>query len=455
MMIGNALRGTDGSGVIKVYADGQSDWRKQVGYPYHLWESKSFMDWWKDYEKADVRFLIGHCRWGTKGLTTVDNAHPFTEGKITLVHNGTLSKFSDLPDFKDYDVDSQAIAHSIDVQGIQKTVDGMDGAYSLVYYDDKEQTVNFIRNFERPMFIGMDDYMGRVYFSSEKKMLEWILDRNNINAPKDGFREVPTNTLVTFKLDNMVPDIKKVDKKHFFPVQTCGTNGKGTIHKKGTTKVTAVNDVGLDEVDENVFFGDDDITVIVDSVNFNKPSLPNAGDSAAVGSGKVYTFPTKSFKKNKHKKGKQNDSAGSTTSTYPNYAISSTGGICRQTNNLFGIVYNQRIDVEILDYTKVKQTSMPDRWLVECCIDEFPSIDVFFFVSGQASMDGLLVTGKLSGKVVSMEYNLDNVKDIKKRHKVWITDPIPSFELKKQEKLLLSNISEESLVDHRDASLGD
>jgi hypothetical protein len=205
----------------------------------------------------------------------------------------------------------------------------------------------------------------------------------------------------------------------------------------------------------DAFVADDDITVIVDSVNFNKPSLPNAGDAAAVGSGKVYTFPTKSFKKGKHKKGKQNASAGSTTSTSQSYAMSSNGGICRQTNNLFGLTYNQRIDVEILDYTKVKANSLPDRWLVECCLDEFPSIDVFFFIMGQASMDGLLVTGKLSGRIVSMEYNLDNVKDLKKRHKVWITDPIPSFELKKQEMLLLSNIPEESLVDHRDASLGD
>lgn len=120
--------------------------------------------------------MIGHNRWATKGGINDANAHPFTHGHITLVHNGTLRNQSLLPDHQKFEVDSENVAYAMSVWGVDKTIQNLNGAFTLVWHDANEQTVNIIRNSERPFHLARTA-AGDWFGASEEAMLKWILLR--------------------------------------------------------------------------------------------------------------------------------------------------------------------------------------------------------------------------------------------------------------------------------------
>ena len=445
MMVGNALRGTDSTGIMKVYSNGHSDWRKQTGYPYHLWESKGFPNFWKDYEKKEVRYLIGHCRSATVGDPNVKNAHPFTVDHISLVHNGTLAKSSKLPDYKDFAVDSEAICHSIAKQGIQKTVDGMDGAFSLVYYDAKEKTLNFIRNFERPMFIGKQEGIGRLFFGSEEMMIKWILDRNNIVPAQ--FEELPTYTLYSFSLDSLKPKIKKVTKSFF----------SGPLYSKVWIKGVAYDSLEEFHKIQELQDANTKPTLGSDSVDFSAPSLPAPATETAEASpkGKVVPFSGKKKPKTKGEPGKG--------TFFANPLLRSANLV--PVNNLFGLRKDERIALEIENWDKVPGAD--DKYLFECASAAAPNTQVFFYLMGKRGMETLIETGKLSARIVGMQQNTKTIQDLKEFHRIWVADPIPkfSFEIEAEDAEIISESELQEAVkmlneaqqlhNRRDPALGD
>lgn len=125
------------------------------------------------------KFLIGHNRHATKGAKTAQNAHPFTHGHITLVHNGTLVDQSLLPEHKRFEVDSENIAYALSVLPAAEVIQKLDGAFTLIWFNAQEQKVHVIRNDERPFHFAEGTSPNTWFGASEEEMLKWIITRQS------------------------------------------------------------------------------------------------------------------------------------------------------------------------------------------------------------------------------------------------------------------------------------
>jgi hypothetical protein len=140
------------------------------------------------------------------GNVVSENAHPFVEGNICLVHNGTLQNHHKLAETT---VDSHAICHHINEFGYKSMFKNIDGAYALIWYNIEEKTLYFARNADRPLYLAETDT--RVFLASEEKMLDWILDRNNVT--KYTIQIVPTDKVFKFNLTTRKLECETKPKK--------------------------------------------------------------------------------------------------------------------------------------------------------------------------------------------------------------------------------------------------
>ena len=153
--------------------------------------------------------LMGHNRHATRGGKTWATAHPFTHGDITLMHNGTLTTQVGLPDHTKFQVDSENICHALSLNPAEAVIPVLKGAFALTWYDAFQDTFNMVRNSERPLCLAFHKTREVMYYASERKLLEWILDRNDIDAT---FHELEEGTWLQFNTEtgSIKPHKKKV-----------------------------------------------------------------------------------------------------------------------------------------------------------------------------------------------------------------------------------------------------
>src|SRR5258706_8956735 len=223
MLVADSARGVDGTGIFRINTKGgKVDWAKAYGNPFDLFRSEGFVhSFWEPVTSLYIRWLVGHNRYATTGSKDTASAHPFEVGNIVLIHNGTIRTF-DLPEFKEYKVDSHAICAAIDRIGIKQTLKGFKGAYTLVYYDKKAKTLNLIRNWERPLFIGVCKKDKVVVFASEKHMLTWACERNKIFL--DELFELPEGELYSYGLDEIKPKIQQIVEPYSYSYPASSTS---------------------------------------------------------------------------------------------------------------------------------------------------------------------------------------------------------------------------------------
>lgn len=197
----DALRGMDSTGVFVVDKDGSMELAKEATASYDFRQAVEYQDLCKSAFRTG-RAMVGHNRAATKGSVVDTNAHPFVvDDRITLCHNGTLwGDWSKLADAK-VEVDSHAIAHKIHEcdDDVEKALQQVSGAYALIWHDFKHNTLNFVRNSQRPLNY-VETANGWIW-ASEANMIEWILARYKFKKESE-ITELGAGILVTYDFSN-------------------------------------------------------------------------------------------------------------------------------------------------------------------------------------------------------------------------------------------------------------
>ena len=238
MLIVNSLRGSHSTGVFGGRIDGETDFAKAVGNPYdfinhpetHPLFNKMISKW---------KFAVGHGRHATRGTITGNNAHPFKIDHITMSHNGTVYG-SDLIKIEKDMVDSKAICNALTKYDPVEVFQDIDGAFTIIYHDEKTESLNFVRNKERPLSMGFDVKNHRMMFASEKNMLIMVAARNGIELTD--IISIPEDVIFSFTKGSLDYKETKVPQKvKIYPVKTpINTFNKGNNPTEGKiTKITS------------------------------------------------------------------------------------------------------------------------------------------------------------------------------------------------------------------------
>jgi len=185
-LIADAIRGPHSTGFFKVDKSNFFNSTPSVEVLKRAYHANDFLDLkYVDSSLSKLQktqILIGHNRWATMGGIDHDTAHPFQHGDVTLVHNGTLDYWNDLPGSTKFDVDSEAIAYALSQTDDPKTIlEKLDGAYALIWYDMRDEKIHFARNEQRPLHLAYEKKQNTLLLASEAGMLEWLAGRNRFD----------------------------------------------------------------------------------------------------------------------------------------------------------------------------------------------------------------------------------------------------------------------------------
>lgn len=213
--------------------------KKAMPAPHFLAEKEIMEDLFAI--KHNFNIYIGHNRWATVGAKDDDdNAHPFVHSHLVGVHNGSLRNQRLLDDHKDFVVDSDNLFHHMNKNGLDDMLQKANGAFALCWYDRDDNTLNFIRNEERPLAIAKLTN-GYYVWASEIGMLRWLISRHKSltidTHTLDGVKynsiwnlEKDMHFKLTYKdktrqFDGMPRQVPK--KPSTFPVESYGGYGGG------------------------------------------------------------------------------------------------------------------------------------------------------------------------------------------------------------------------------------
>lgn len=250
------FRGTDSTGFAAYKNNGDHPIVKLASHPLDLFDMTKFKE---SLSGTQSKVFLGHNRAATKGKVNAVNAHPFQFEHIIGAHNGTLewssvSKLEKLTGEK-YDVDSQAIFHAISVAGIEAVAPLLKGAWALTWFDLSNNTLNFLRNKERPFWIAYSEKFDKVMWASEHPILRAALELSATGydlyktAEGHGFFQTKVDWWYRYDLDALKkgfearpkPRVKELKGEEPSPAvnNNCG-GGYPFHHRQNETNVTPI-----------------------------------------------------------------------------------------------------------------------------------------------------------------------------------------------------------------------
>lgn len=231
LLILDSLRGEDSTGVAFVSKfTGTVSVAKQLGDPFNLFQDNKFENNMKKLNKV----FIGHNRYATSGGVSKTGAHPFEFDTLVGAHNGTLGSKFRLEDHNDFKVDSQALYHNIEKNGLKAAIaplGAVGNSWSLVWWDKIEQTINFLRNKERPLWMARTEDGNVLFWASEYWMLDVALHRAGIKFGP--IFQTEEDTHYSVHIDNkgqmQKPKVSKVEADPVvYAQQYAGSNYRGS-----------------------------------------------------------------------------------------------------------------------------------------------------------------------------------------------------------------------------------
>lgn len=227
MLVCDSLRGEDSTGVFGIYKNRQARTLKVAAEPHMLFRCEEWQDF-KTKAVASMNIIVGHNRSATRGAVNSENAHPFNEGKIVLVHNGTLHNHKDFN--KDVEVDSHAITHALNERPAKEVLKEIDGAFAFVWYDREAGKLFIARNSERPL--SFVETASNIIFASEGSMLEYLLGRKtSYSLPKP--TQFPVGQLISY-------DLRGNRTEEAFELYRPKWSGVTTYTRPVTPKITTI-----------------------------------------------------------------------------------------------------------------------------------------------------------------------------------------------------------------------
>lgn len=206
------VRGDDATGIGSVNRHTHKMFvAKEVDDPYFLFNTKRFDKAFNGVSKL----FIGHNRSKTVGENSRENAHPFMFDDVMGAHNGTInwSSKSNLQDHASFGTDSEAIFYGIQTNGLQDTIGRIEAseAYALVWWDRRDKSLNVLRNDQRPLIYVMAKESRAIFWASEYRMLQAVLERENIKTEGEYYQFTPD-----WHYKWIIPDnpSEKFDKPH-------------------------------------------------------------------------------------------------------------------------------------------------------------------------------------------------------------------------------------------------
>lgn len=173
----SSLRGLDSTGISVVTKAKKNRWNLE--YYKDATDPTNFLFYNKKtynllYNTKNVFALMGHARAATIGSVIPENAHPHHVGHILGMHNGTINSLGDKNK-----TDSECLFERIAEKGIQEALNSITGnlAYALTWLDSKTNTINILRNENRPLYGMVAKTGGLMYYASERLFLEIINER--------------------------------------------------------------------------------------------------------------------------------------------------------------------------------------------------------------------------------------------------------------------------------------
>lgn len=180
LLVVDSLRGEHSTGVAAIGRYSDPLIGKVVGNPFELFETAVYDKIMRRMNKV----LIGHNRFATTGGISRNNAHPFELGDVIGAHNGTLQGQHNLEDGSNFKVDSQALLNHISKHGVKNAIDKVGGAWALTWWNTATNTMNFLRNKERPLFLTETLDGKTLLWASEEWMLLVACNRAEISIHK-------------------------------------------------------------------------------------------------------------------------------------------------------------------------------------------------------------------------------------------------------------------------------